>query len=159
MIIYGVYDLGKVDKIESVGHVSTTFWHLFFVPIYPVESRFVKYFGNDLLGTPIQVNFRSALKGYGQFYLGATAVILALVARDMPSILCGILAVICCALWIWVYLRWRNADYETARKLAEHVGLNNPTKLIIENIYGRITDEDLDQYISDYESGIIDDMP
>lgn len=154
-----MFDLGKVDEIATVGHVTTTFRHLYFLPIYPIESRFIKYFGNDLQGIPIKVNLRSALKGYALFYLGLATAIIGAIAFSAPTILTVCLAVLVAVLFIGVSRLWPKANYETARALSDHVGLNLPTKLIIENIYQKITDKELEQYIADYESGVIDDRP
>lgn len=69
MIFYGIYDAGRVENIASVGHVVTTFRHLYFIPLYPVESRFRLDFGTDQIGTPIRLNTKSVFKGYAQIVL------------------------------------------------------------------------------------------
>ncbi len=36
--------------------------------------------------------------------------------------------------------------------VADHVGVNFPTRFFIENVYNRIANEELGQYIADYEA-------
>ena len=153
MLFYGIYEVGKVYEVESVGYVVTTIRHVNFVPLTPVESKFVKQFGNELLGTPIALNWKSVFKAYLQLLLGGFMILSAILCLNSLNISNGSLLATCSALFFMTGKLWKYADFEMATNLASQAGLNIPTRLFIENQYGGITDEEFDSYIADYDAG------
>lgn len=65
MIIAGTRTMGKVDEISGVGHVATTFFHVWFFPLVPVRSLFVVGESSQgVRGVQIPLAWKSVLAGY-----------------------------------------------------------------------------------------------
>ena len=41
MIVFGLRKFGWVDEIEGLGTIATTFFHIMFVPLFPLETHLV----------------------------------------------------------------------------------------------------------------------
>ncbi len=68
MIIAGTRTMGKVDEISGVGHVATTFFHVWFFPLVPVRSLFVVGESSQgVRGVQIPLAWKSVLAGYCAF--------------------------------------------------------------------------------------------
>jgi hypothetical protein len=73
--IFGHRLFGKVDQVPGVLHVATQFYHVNYLPLYPVKSYIIRE--EDGLGVPIPLNYRSMLMAWARFGLLGMAVIFA----------------------------------------------------------------------------------
>jgi hypothetical protein len=78
LLIYGKRLFGKVDRIPGLGEVQTQFYHLYWIPLIPIESVFVTGSdGDEIAGAVLfELDGRSVLAAY----LRAALVIAAIVA-------------------------------------------------------------------------------
>ncbi len=64
MLIYGQTMYGKVDEVPGFCWISTQFFHLYYVPLIPLQS-FVILAGSEgsdgFQGTPTRMSMRSVL--------------------------------------------------------------------------------------------------
>lgn len=160
IVVWGTKLYGKVDEIEGIGHVATQFGHLFWIPLIPMGSYFVtsetRY---QFEGTPIGTNAKSVLAGYGRVFsvlfllsgLGAVGALLdpheVLEPERVRSakIMIG-LALFSIPICIASYMRsTRFADYDTAKQLAERVGLDQRMHTYIDFCYHQISEEEADR--------------
>jgi len=102
MIIYGTRFFGRVFPIPGVGFVATMFFHLFWIPLIPVQSWIVlAEGGDDFEGIKIPLSGWSVLAAYARaaIVLGAigalvSGVVLAMDLGSAPSLLQKV-AVVC----------------------------------------------------------------
>ncbi len=149
VIISGTRMAGKVDVVPRIGYVSTRFFHLYYVPLIPLQSYLVfSEEGDEINGVLLPFQPKSILVGWLR---GASW--LALIAAPVIAML-GIgdkhpeVAAISLAVWVLAALLlptlhyWpavREASYERAIQLANHAGLSPETRLMLEVAYGRLT--------------------
>src|SRR4051812_26691057 len=75
-IYYGTRLMGKVDEVPGMFHVATTFGHINFVPLVPVQSYIVlSRQGSTFRGVPIRISSKSIFVGYGRALSIALAVL------------------------------------------------------------------------------------
>jgi hypothetical protein len=108
MILYGLRPFGRVDEIPGLGHVETTFFHVWFVPLLPLGSTFTMAGGNvapelhvdqdPARGFPLGLRFKSVLCAwlraalhFGVVAWGAVAWYDGRVAVGVAAIVAGIL--------------------------------------------------------------------
>ncbi len=161
LIIFGTYECGSVDRIEGVGHVATSFAHVQFIPLVPVQSRFYKHLGQDETGCKIAMNFRSIVKGYGQAALVVLTIIAAttcFMIKDVQTaaISIGFVLTGVVAFFFWNKV-WRYATYERAKRHVDDVGFDKEVKIFVDLHFEKIdqaeADRQIDQHQDDVASG------
>src|SRR5689334_24782253 len=61
IIVYGTRCYGKADVIEGLGHVTTRFVHIMFVPLIPIETLIRV---DEDRGMKLPFSFKAALSGW-----------------------------------------------------------------------------------------------
>jgi hypothetical protein len=114
IIIWGTRHYGKVDGHGSE-YMSTRFAHLYFFPIFPIESRWVtrRLGGDQLLGYDMPLSGRSVLATYLRFWaplvalgVGATMTIWGIAAAAVLLGLSG---------WSWTWSKVRGRELRRAQ--------------------------------------------
>jgi hypothetical protein len=93
VIVYGQRLCGKVDRVPSLFYVSTRFFHVDYVPLFPVASYLIfegSEQGEQFRGAQIKMSGKSVVAGLLRGWLGIATVIAAGVASfAMSSIFFG----------------------------------------------------------------------
>jgi hypothetical protein len=164
VIIYGTRLMGKVDRVEALGHVATQFFHLYYVPLIPTGSYLVlSEQGDDFRGVSVPLSFKSIVTAWlraGTFLGFVVLTILTIIAvGDQknglgPAILNACLAALCLGTFVATYyISWfTKASYERAMQIASLVGLSDEARLMLEVSYGRKTAEQADWELQQIES-------
>ena len=148
MIIFGTRLFGKCDQVGNLFHVRTRFFHVWFVPLIPVQSFIVltgsEHYGG-FKGVPTPMSLKSVLLGWlrgavivGMIFLAFSAVSLGLAFANEqdPAALVG--AIFCAALvgggilLFWLSVRFAGAGYHRALDLADQLGLPHD---VVEQVY------------------------
>jgi len=164
MIVWGSRLYGKVDEIEGIGHVETSFGHLYFFPLIPMGSMFITgREGDEVYGASVPLNSKSILMAW----LRAIAVVAvicffvgvclsdrgAMGGKLYPSI--G-LAISVGAL-VALNLKWaKKASYERAKTLATKLGFDPRLKVFIDLHYGEISEAEADRQMEQLQTGLSD---
>jgi hypothetical protein len=149
VIISGTRMAGRVDAIPRVGYVSTRFFHLYWVPLLPLQSFLVfSEEDDDINGVPIGLNWKSVLVGWLRGGLWLTLVAAPLLAvmtylDHHPKHAAAAIAIwlLAAAALLLLYF-WGGiceAKYERALELAQRAGLSPETRLMLEVAYGRLS--------------------
>lgn len=65
LIVFGQRFYGEAEQVSNGWTVETKFFHLYFLPITPMESYLVtRREGEAVFGFPISLSFKSVLAGY-----------------------------------------------------------------------------------------------
>ncbi len=76
-IVYlGERRYGRVDHVPGLFYTSTTFWHINYIPVFPLRSYVVlegSEDGREFRGTQIPLRFKSVAAGYLRAWLGLVA--------------------------------------------------------------------------------------
>src|SRR5687767_14985222 len=67
IIIWGQTLAGKVDRVPGLFYVTTQFFHLYYVPLIPLQSYLViegTENGDDFKGVGVPMSFKSVLFGW-----------------------------------------------------------------------------------------------
>jgi len=155
VIISGTRMAGKVDVVPRIGYVSTRFFHLYWVPLLPLQSFLVfSEDGDNVNGVPLSLQWKSVLVGWlrGASWLTLVAApVLAVLTFADNHPVHGFLAI---GLWVLAALALplthylpgiREASYERALDLARRTGLSPETRLMLEVAYGRLTADQAEQ--------------
>lgn len=106
IIVYGTRCYGKADVIEGLGHVTTRFVHIMFVPLIPIETLFLV---DEDRGMKLPFSFKAALSGW--FRAGAIVAGLLFLAGGVAefgegeplfgamSVVCGVFSI--ASFWVW----------------------------------------------------------
>jgi hypothetical protein len=139
MIIYGKRLYGTVERVPGVLYVATQFFHLYFIPVAPVES-FVIVEGSEVKdgfrGAKTGFNAKSILATYAKTALFLTGGVLMIaggvqscdvphVGSDHPLVylwFLGFGSVLIGACFLW--RPWSTATEARARELAEKLGIS-----------------------------------
>jgi hypothetical protein len=163
VIIYGTRLMGKVDKVESLGHISTQFFHLYYLPLIPTGSYLVlSENGDDFRGISVPLSFKSILVAWlraGTFLAFVVCTIIAIVSigdrkNDVAAgIVFGSLAALALGTFVATYyLSWfTKASYDRAMQIANIVGLSDEARLMLEVSYGRKSAEQADWELQQIE--------
>jgi hypothetical protein len=93
VVIVGKRLCGKVDRVPELFYVSTMFFHIDYVPLFPVSSYLVfegTEQGEQFRGTQIKMSGKSVLAGFLRGWLGIATIIAAGIASfAMASIFFG----------------------------------------------------------------------
>lgn len=164
VVIYGTRLMGKVDRVDALGHVATQFFHLYYVPLIPTGSYLVlSEQGDDFRGVSVPLSFKSIVTAWlraGTFLGFVACTIIAIVClgdkkNDVASAIAfGCMAAVCLVTFIATYyLSWfTKASYERAMQIAGLVGLSDEARLMLEVSYGRKTAEQADWELQQIES-------
>lgn len=149
VIISGTRMAGKVDAVPRVGYVSTRFFHLYWVPLIPLQSFLVfSEDGDNVNGVPIRLNLKSVIVGWlrgGSWLAMLVAPFLAVLTYldHHPAHAAVALGIwVLAALLLPLLHYWpgvREANYERAIDLANRAGLSPETRLMLEVAYGRLS--------------------
>jgi hypothetical protein len=155
VIISGTRMAGKVDAIPRIGYVSTRFFHLYWVPLLPLESFLVfSEDGDNINGVPLGLQWKSVLVGWlrGASWLTmVVAPVLAVLTFADHHHIQGSIALASWALaaallpLLHYFPGIREASYERAIELAERTGLSPESRLMLEVAYGRLTADQADR--------------
>ena len=163
MSVFGTHNYGKVDRIPGVGHVCTQFFHINFVPLFPVGSYFILEGVEDGdTGVSVPWSGKSILIGYlraalfvGAFVVGIGGTINALENKNGPPdmFLVGLsiaAALVLMGLFFASYrIGWiAQAGHERAVGLGQRIGFSDETMLMIEVMHGRLTAEQADAVLA-----------
>jgi hypothetical protein len=97
IIIFGRRWYGRVDEHEGQ-YLATRFFHIYFVPLIPLESMWVnRDMGRQLYGVPTGIKGRSVLSGYARIWgpiaaVGGAAAIAAGGLFGLPIAIAGAVA-------------------------------------------------------------------
>jgi hypothetical protein len=83
VVVYGKRLCGQVDRIPGLFYTSTLFWHIDYIPLFPLRSYIVLEGSEDgeaFRGKPIPLRLKSVLVGYLRGWLAAAAVFIGCVA-------------------------------------------------------------------------------
>jgi hypothetical protein len=127
--IFGHRLFGKVDHVPGVLFISTQFYHINYLPLYPVKSYIIRE--EDGLGVPIPLNYRSILMAWARMGLLAMAVVFAvatIVAALQGSTHVFLFAGSCLpAAYAWILLSKHpvccTASYDRALEWANQAGI------------------------------------
>src|SRR5262245_12983072 len=138
IVVWGTTNAGKVDEVPGLGHVCTRFGHLYYVPLFPTGSYVVleQQADGGFRGVSIPISFKSWLVGWLRAGCAVTIIVAAIFAiiaiaegakhrgnSEWPAPM--LMAVGAVAVLVMSYkLKFiRQASYERAVELANHVGL------------------------------------
>ncbi len=77
VVVYGKRLCGQVDRVPGLFYTSTLFWHIDYLPLFPVRSYIVlegSEDGDNFRGKAIRLQLKSVLAGYLRGWSAATAV-------------------------------------------------------------------------------------
>ncbi|QDU28774.1 hypothetical protein ETAA8_38790 [Anatilimnocola aggregata] len=151
---FGTKLMGKVDEVPRIGHVSTQFFHVNYVPLIPTGSYFIlEEHGDEFRGVQLPMSFKSILVAWLRaglfvgFVAGVIGCIISLAEkRTDGAVGLGVLAAAAMAgFWGTYYIPLvSRASYQRAMEIAERIGLSDETVLMLEVAYGRKTAEEAD---------------
>jgi hypothetical protein len=145
-IVYGERYYGRVDRAAGLFHVATAFFHVNYVPLWPLQSCVIREDdrGFDCNGEAVGLRLKSVLVGYARGWLAGLSSLLA----AFGGFLCGMAAyplskwvAVLLALVLGVFLGWahgfvlteapppRGAHPVTAR-LPWHLALSGFTMVV-----------------------------
>lgn len=155
LLIWGSRQYGKVDEVPGLFHVATRFFHIWFIPLIPLQSYIVlQRTGNSFHGMATSMSGKSVLAGYARiwpFFVSAACMLFALpmfALAKTGSIVAGVVAVLIAAgcmvggILSYTHASMQRATYERAVELAEKLKLPEEGLVMIELAYGRVTEED-----------------
>jgi hypothetical protein len=157
IIIWGSRLYGKVDDVPGMFHVATKFGHLWYIPLIPLGSHLViSKEGNGWTGAPVPISIKSILIAWLRAALIVATILSAIICiPGLPDpqlttpgkVLLVAIPIVFTGLTIasFALKPLRRASYKRALQLAEHVGLSDEGKIMIELLYGRITKDDADK--------------
>lgn len=130
-VVFGTWYYGFIDRVHGLGAVRTRFFHVFFVPVYPLHSEIA---GHRLQG----LHWRSVAAAYIRAALLAALLLSAFIAYDSRADAWS--SVLACLisgglLLLSHALVWR-ADFQRARAIIEDSGLPQRYALFVEANYG-----------------------
>jgi hypothetical protein len=130
-----------VDQVPGVLHVATQFYHVNYLPLYPVKSYIIRE--EDGLGVPIPLNYRSMLMAWarlgllGMAVVFAVATILAAVRGSEHVFLFGGFCLP--AAWAWILLSKHPtccaAPYDRASYWARQAGISHAAQTKLRQLY------------------------
>jgi preprotein translocase subunit SecY len=155
IIIWGSRICGDVDHVPQIGHVATRFFHLWYLPLIPMESfAIISQSGDQIHGARIPLSGKSIITAWLRTVLllgGATCGIVAAVLFSERDFLGGafLSGTALAALALYFLTRrakfFHSASYERARQIGQHLGLNTEAMLLIDVAYGRMTAAEAEQ--------------
>jgi hypothetical protein len=139
--IFGHRLLGKVDQVPGVLHVATQFYHVNYLPLYPVKSYIIRE--EDGLGVPIPLNYRSMLMAWARLGLVGMAVVFAvatILAAMQGSEHVFLFGGFCLpAAWAWILLSKHPtccaATYDRAAHWASQAGISQAAQTKLRQLY------------------------
>lgn len=167
MSVFGTQNYGKVDRIPGVGHVCTQFFHINFVPLFPVSTYFIfEGVGDGDVGVSIPWSPKSIAVGWlrgglivGALLLGIFGAIRFTDSKDAPAdpALAALMLLGAACLVGLFFVTYRlgliaQANYERAVSLGQRIGFNDETMLMIEILHGRLTAEQADAELARREA-------
>src|SRR5262245_60321164 len=89
IFIFGTRLFGKVDEVPGMFHVATRFFHIDYVPLFPVQSVVVLehksgIIGGEFRGVPIPMNFKSIAVAWGRA-AAIVAIVISVIVAGMNS--------------------------------------------------------------------------
>ncbi len=151
---FGTKLMGKVDEVPRVGHVSTQFFHINYLPLIPTGTYFVlEEQGDNFRGVTIPLSFKSILVAWLRaatflaFFIAVITTIITVSEKKTPAAIGSGLAAVAAiaAFWGTYYIPLvSRASYDRALDLAHRVGLSDEALLLLEVTYGRKTAEEAD---------------
>ena len=140
--VFGHRLFGKIDQVPGVLHVATKFYHVNYLPIYPIKSYIIRE--EDGLGVPIPMNYRSMLMAFARMGLLAMAVIFAVATLFAASqgsshvFLFGGFCLPAAAAWTLLskHPTCCTATYDRASQWARLAGLSSAAHARLRQLYG-----------------------
>jgi hypothetical protein len=151
IVIWGQRLYGKTDEVPGLFYVRTRFFHVYYVPLIPLQT-FVVLAGSEtdrgFKGKPVSMSFKSVLFGWlrGACVVGAIGGLIAAVVNACQLagpeaedalvwlIFSAVLAA-GCGFGNWLSTRLQRASYERALQLGEELGI--PLDLLEEHLGGQ----------------------
>src|SRR5262245_51790070 len=148
MIIFGTRMFGKCDQVGNLFYIRTRFFHVWFIPLIPVQSYIVLAGSEDFSGfkgIPTSMSLKSVLFGWlrGGLTIAAIAgIFLATLAgfayaenHDADHLIDLVFFAVVAAGSIflyWLSVRFAKASYQRALELADQLGVSHE---LIEEVY------------------------
>jgi len=151
IIFYGTRLCGKVDQVPGLFFVGTKFAHLYWVPLIPLGSTVVlEETAEGWRGVPFGLSLKSWLTAWVRTFclfagILSGGMVFVMLQESQPNWtipLCVFAA--CVGILIFSYRSsWvTKASYERAMKIADRIGLNDEGKLMIDVVYGLVSEEE-----------------
>ncbi len=159
LLIFGTRSYGRVDRVDGMFHVETSFFHVWFVPLIPTGSFAIPAKGGGEVAVPIGLSIKSVAVAWLRLALvvscltflplGACGTLAAIsespskerVPPPHPLVALGMLA-IPIALFLASRSSWANhPTYPRAKELLEAIGGNPEAHLLLDFSYGQISED------------------
>ncbi len=174
VIVWGVTRAGKVDVAPDLFHVESSFGHVYYIPLIPLQSVMVlkPQLGGGEVAVPM--SFKSIFFGWlrggsliacGGFLIAA---IIQFVDKNKPDPVQGgiflamALAALAALVGSYMFRPLTSASYDRAIHLANKAGFTPMGLLAIEIAYGRMNPQQADAYlarIDEQEAARINSIP
>ncbi|MEM7234280.1 MAG: hypothetical protein AAF517_19030 [Planctomycetota bacterium] len=157
MIIFGTRNYGKTDNIADSFHVSTRFFHIWFVPLLPLGSYLMAETTDDEdWGISVPFSFKSTLLGWARFPALIAGVCLVLV--PVPGGGTTVAGVVCLVMFAVAMFapQLRNASYDRAVELCEVAQLPAQTRVAVDLHYGEISEHEAQRLFAEIEKDEIE---
>jgi hypothetical protein len=157
IIIWGQRNYGKVDQVPGFCYVATKFFHLWFIPLIPLQSWIVlagTEHENGFRGVPIGIRFKSLLLGWARAAMILAVPVMTVLAflhtaealnevRGYNLLNAGLMWVSIPALIAvtWLSYRLSRASLRRAMQLADQLGVSRVA--VARLIHPDRTDEEL----------------
>ena len=151
IIIWGQRLCGKVDEVPGLFYVRTRFFHVYYIPLIPLQTFIIlagSETGSGFKGKPVSMSFKSVLFGWlrGGCVVGAIVGTIGAVinacelggaeAEDaVVGLVASALLAAGCVFGYWLSTRLGRASYERALQMGEELGI--PLDMIEEHLGGQ----------------------
>ena len=150
--IFGMRMFGQTDRVPGVFHVATRFFHICFVPLYPVKSILVLEEGTGRDGgIPIPMSKNSLAAAWSRGLAWAIGLIMMIIIVNSATVspvlyfLAPLFVVV--AIFLQCHPRFRNASYERANEICASLpsdGLRLQALVDKHFVTSQVTDKSLD---------------
>lgn len=139
MLIWGTLCCGKTDRVPGLFHVTTRFWHFWFIPLIPVGTVLVLEDQGEGRGIEIPFSGKSLLLGWLRGATLIAGIVLTLIGlqagRDRGVLVAG-LAALTVSIVLTFVPAFTSARFERAVEIGRSIGLPPAGMALIERQYG-----------------------
>jgi hypothetical protein len=150
IIIWGQRLCGRVDEVPGLFHVRTRFFHVYYIPLIPLQSFIIlagSESGSGFKGKPVSMSFKSVLAGWLRGGSVVGAIVGAIVAvvnacqlggpehdEAVMWLVVSVVLLLGCVGGYALSLLLAKASYERALQMGEELGI--PLDLLEEHLGG-----------------------